>query len=143
MQIGTVHNMADARDARKKKKGILRESGHLHSVGTFLTQVFTRPWHQGPQGSSRMGPVRKVTNSKRRKRPQKKAGQMETFRGGTCVVVWAHLARDPATSIIVLQLSSIWRHVEKPRPGPFVTATADTRHLGMRSRMRKQSQQEK
>lgn len=37
---------------------------------------------------------------------------METFRGGTCVVVWSHLARDPATSIIVLQLSSIWRHVE-------------------------------
>ncbi|KAL0767703.1 hypothetical protein CaCOL14_009942 [Colletotrichum acutatum] len=37
---------------------------------------------------------------------------METFRGGTCVVVWSRLARDPATSIIVLQLSSIWRHVE-------------------------------
>ncbi|KAK1727938.1 uncharacterized protein BDZ83DRAFT_168443 [Colletotrichum acutatum] len=65
-----------------------------------------------PQESSRMGPIRKDTNSKRKKRPQKKAGQMETFRGGTCVVVWSRLARDPATSIIVLQLSSIWRHVE-------------------------------
>ncbi|KAK1637282.1 hypothetical protein BDP81DRAFT_221775 [Colletotrichum phormii] len=128
MQIGTVWQ-TDARHEQKKKKGILRESGHLQR-GYFFTlrKFFARSWHQGPP------PPREVPEwvplgitPKEERPPEKSRANGDVPRRNVCRRV-EHLARDPATSIIVLQLSSIWRHVENLGLA-LVFVTADIRHL--------------
>lgn len=148
MRIGTVQSMADARDAREKKKrkkkgyfaGIWTPAAWVRST-TYLTQVFIKAPPSPPREVPEWVPLGKTPNQREKETPEKSRANGDVPRRNVCRCVEpsrAGSSDEHHCAPAELHLATC----RKPRPGPFVAATADTRHLIMRSWMRKQSQQE-